>query len=146
MDHPDMLLTPEDNRRMMDFILKKREQKLPVTYSCTHYLGLEYEAEVRNWYFLCNSGVYAASIMENGDVGACLDVPRNEKTIQGNVYETSFTEIWKNRFEIYRTPLSERNSNCKACPEAKWCRGGAYHSWDFDEEKPKVCMKGILFD
>ena len=146
LDHPEMLLTPEDNRHMMDFIREKRDKKIPVTYSCCHFLGLEYEAEVRNWYFLCNAEIYVASIMESGDVGACLDIPRNEKTIQGNIYDTSFTEIWKNRFEIYRNHLSERNSTCKSCPEAKWCRGGAYHSWDYEEEKPKVCMKGVLFE
>ncbi len=146
MDHPEMLLTPEDNRQLMKFIKEKRDEKLPVTYSCCHFLGLEYEAEVRNWYFLCNAGIYVAGIMENGDVGACLDIPRNEKTIQGNVYKERFTDIWRNRFEIYRTSLAERNSDCAACDMAKWCRGGSYHSWDYDEEKPKVCMKGTLFE
>ena len=54
-------------------------------------------------------------------------------------------DIWNNRFGIYRKPLSERNATCAACPEAKWCRGGAYHSWDYEKEQQKVCMKGILF-
>ena len=146
MDHPEMLLTPEDNRQLMKFILEKREQKLPVTYSCCHFLGLEYEAEVRNWYFLCNAGIYVAGILQNGDVTACLDIPRNEKSIQGNVYEDSFSDIWRNRFEIYRTSLAERNEDCSKCSVKKWCRGGAYHSWDYENEKQKVCMKGILFD
>ena len=146
LEHPEMLLTPEDNRRMMEFIKEKREQKLPVTYSCTHFLGLDYEAEVRNWYFLCNAGIYVAGILENGDVTACLDIPRNEKTIQGNIYEESFTDIWKNKFQIYRTSLAERNEDCAKCDVKKWCRGGAYHSWDYENEKPKVCMKGILFE
>lgn len=146
LDRPEMLLTPEDNRRLMEFILEKRAQKLPVEYSCCHFLGLKYEAEVRDWYFLCNAGIYVAGILVNGDVCSCLDIPHNEKTIQGNIHEMPFTEIWENRFEIFRTPLSERNSTCAACPEAKWCRGGAYHSWDYEADRPKVCMKGILFD
>ena len=146
LDHPEMLLTPEDNKRLMEFIKDKREQKYPVTYSCCHFLGIDYEAEVRNWYFLCNAGVYVGGILVNGDVTACLDIPHNEKTIQGNIYEDSFTDIWKNRFEIYRTPLSERNKECSECSVKKWCRGGAYHSYDYENEKPKVCMKGILFD
>lgn len=145
-EHPEMHLTAEDNISLMKFIMEKRAQKLPVEYSCCHYLGLEYEAEVRDWYFLCNSGVYVAGILENGDVSACLDIPRNEKTIQGNIYENCFTDIWRNRFEIYRTPLSERNEECRSCPEAKYCRGGAYHSWDYENEKQKICMKGILFE
>ncbi len=140
-----MLLTPEDNRRLMDFIRDKRAQGLPVEYSCCHFLGLEYEAEVRDWYFLCNAGVYVAGILVNGDVTACLDVPHHANTIQGNIFETPFAEIWRKRFDIYRRPLSERNAVCAACPEVKWCRGGSYHSWDYVKDEPKVCMKGTLF-
>ncbi|MCR5210064.1 MAG: radical SAM protein [Lachnospiraceae bacterium] len=142
---PDMLLTADDNRMIMEFIKEKRKKRIPVTYSCTHFLGLEYEAEVRDWYFLCNAGIYVAGVLVNGDVTACIDIPRNEKTIQGNINSESFTKLWKERFEIYRTPLSERNEKCAACPEAKWCRGDAYHSWDYENEKPKVCFKGVLF-
>ena len=142
---PEMHLTPEDNRRLMAFIKEKRQAGLPVTYSCCHFLGIENEAEVRDWYFLCNAGITVASILVNGDVTACLDIPHNQKTVQGNIHDTSFTEIWNNRFEIFRKPLSERNATCAACPEAKWCRGGAYHSWDYEKEQQKICMKGILF-
>ena len=142
---PKMLLTSEDNRYLMDFIKDKREKKLPVEYSCCHFLGEEYEAEVRDWYFLCNAGVYVAGIMFNGDIGACLDIPRNEKTIQGNIYNDRFTDVWNNRFEIYRNPLSDRNKECNNCVYSKYCRGGSYHSWDYDKEEPKVCMKGVLF-
>lgn len=142
---PQMHLTPEDNVRLMNFIIEKRKQKIPVEYSCCHFLGLEYEAEVRDWYFLCNAGVYVGGIMVNGDIAACLDIPRNEKTIQGNILQDSFTKVWNSQFQIYRTPLSNRNEKCKECPEQKYCRGGSYHSWDYEKEKQKVCMKDILF-
>ena len=145
LDHPDMLLTPEDNIRLMKFIKEKREQKLPVEYSCCHYLGLEYEADVRDWYFLCNAGVYVAGILVDGSVTACLDIPKGEKTIQGNIYDTPFCDIWEKEFKIFRTPLSERNERCAACPEARFCRGGSYHSWDYEKEEPKVCFQGVLF-
>ena len=142
---PEMHLTAEDNRRLMQFIRSKREQGLPVEYSCCHFLGLENEAEVRDWYFLCNAGVYVAGVLTNGDVTACLDIPHHRNTIQGNIFETPFSEIWRERFEIFRTPLSERNKECRECPEAKWCRGGSYHSWDYEHDRQKVCMKGVLF-
>lgn len=145
MEATDMQLTPEDNRILMDFIRDKREQKLPVEYSCSHFLGLAYEADVRDWYFLCNAGVYVAGIMVNGDVGACLDIPRNEQTVQGNIHKDSFTDIWRNRFDIFRTPLSERNNRCKSCPQSRWCEGGSYHSWDYEKDEPKVCFRNVLF-
>ncbi|MBR1508673.1 MAG: radical SAM protein [Eubacterium sp.] len=145
LEHPEMLLTPEDNIRLMKFIKEKREQKIPVEYSCCHFLGKEYEAEVRDWYFLCNAGIYVAGIFVNGDVGACLDVPRNERTIQGNIHDRSFTDIWKDEFKIFRTPLDTLNEKCSSCPEKKWCRGGSYHSWDYDDDHQKVCFKDVLF-
>ncbi len=142
---PQMLLTPEDNRYLMEFIKEKRSRGLPVEYSCCHFLGLNYEAEVRDWYFLCNAGVYVAGIQVNGDVSACLDIPRNEKTIQGNVWKESFTDIWNSRFELFRTPLSGRNQTCASCDQERFCRGGSYHSWDYEADRPKVCFKDILF-
>lgn len=145
MEAANMQLTPTDYRILMEFIRDKREQKLPVEYSCSHFLGLEYEADVRDWYFLCNAGVYVAGIMVNGAVGACLDIPRNERTVQGNIFQDNFTDIWKNCFEIFRTLLSERNSRCTHCPQSRWCEGGSYHSWDYEKDEPKVCFKDILF-
>ena len=145
LDNPEMMLTPEDTRYMLDFIREKRLAEMPVSYGCSHFLGLGYEREVRDWYFLCNAGIYVASIMENGDVGACLDVPRNDVSVQGNVLNDSFTRIWNEEFAFYRTPLSERNEKCKECPEKRFCRGGSYHSWNYEKEKPRVCFKDVLF-
>ncbi len=145
LEHKDLLLTPEDNVRLMEFIRSKRKQKLPVEYSCCHFLGEKYEAEVRDWYFLCNAGIYVAAVMANGDIGACLDVPRNGISIQGNVLKDSFCDVWENRFEFFRNPLAARNEECKNCEQAKYCRGGSYHSWDYKNDKPLVCMKGTLF-
>lgn len=145
LEHPEMLLTTEDNRRLLDFIKAKREQKIPVTYSCCHFLGLDYEAEVRDWYFLCNAGIYVAGITETGDITACLDIPRNKKTVQGNITRDSFTDVWNHGFEIFRTPLSARNTRCATCPQVRFCEGGSYHSWDYEADEPKVCFLGELF-
>ena len=92
------------------------------------------------------AGVYTAGIPVNGDVTACLDIPHNEKTVQGNIFETPFDRIWMERFEIFRTHLSARNETCASCSHERFCRGGSSHSWDYDKEQPKICMKGILFD
>ena len=141
--HPDMLLTIEDQKRLFDFIKAKRDQKIPVTYGCTHFTGLEYEAEIRDWYFLCNAGLYTASINVNGDFGACLDIPRNEKTLCGNIYKEKFSDVWENGFEFFRTPLSTRCEKCRECSVEKWCSGDAYHSWNFEKDEPYVCLKEL---
>ena len=146
LEHPDLLLTAEDQRRLFAFIREKRLADFPVTYGCSHYLGLEWEREVRDWYFLCNAGVYVAGILSNGDIGACLDIERRPETIQGNIGKDSFVDVWENRFELFRRPLCGRNAVCRECSAAKYCAGGSFHSWDYDKNEQRICMRGILFD
>lgn len=52
------LITPDDQRRLFSFIYEKRSEQMPVTYGCSHFVGFDYEREVRDWYFLCNAGIY----------------------------------------------------------------------------------------
>ena len=145
LEFPELMLTKEDYRRLFDFIREKREERMPVTYGCSHYLGLTYEREVRKWYFLCNAGIHAAGIMANGDIGACLDIERRPETIQGNVWTDSFVDVWQTRFKIFRERLSGRCRTCRECPHEAFCAGGAYHSFHYDTNEQMVCMKGILF-
>ena len=102
-------------------------------------------AEVREWYWLCNAGVYTASIMSNGDIAACLDIERRPETIQGNIRTDRLRDVWDNRFELFRHDLSDLNDECRSCEHARFCRGDAHHSWDYDGNRPMVCLKGTLF-
>ena len=140
------MLTPEDYRRLFSFIREKRLAGYPVEYGCSHYLGPELEGELRDWYWLCNAGIYTASIMANGDVGACLDIERRPETVQGNVREARFRDIWESRFELFRKDLSSESEYCRGCSHADHCRGDAHHSWDYDKNEPRLCFKGMLFE
>lgn len=144
-DNKELLLDADDYRRMFEFIRSKRREGMPVMYGCSHYLGLEYEREVRDWYFLCNAGLYTASIMSNGDIGACLDIERRAETIEGNILRDDFTEIWNGGFEYFRSELGAKSEKCSRCESFKFCGGGAYHSWDYDRLEQRVCFKDILF-
>ena len=143
--HPELLLTPEDYRYMFEFIRNKRIGGEPVCYGCSHYLGTEYEREVRDWYFLCTAGLYTASIMCNGDITACLDIERRPEFVQGNIKRDRFSKVWNEGFQIFRRDLSDEAEICRDCKEAEFCHGGAYHSFNFDEHRPEVCFKGVLF-
>ncbi|MBQ6042239.1 MAG: radical SAM protein [Oscillospiraceae bacterium] len=145
-EHPELLLTKEDYKTLFEFIRNKRIAGEPVCYGCSHYLGMEYEREVRDWYFLCTAGLYTASIMVNGDITACLDIERRPEFIQGNILKDNFKDVWENKFEIFRRDLSEDCEKCRNCKEQKYCHGDAYHTWDFDNNCPQVCFKDILFD
>lgn len=144
-DYPELLLTPEDQKYLFEFIRNKRIAGEPVEYGCSHYLGLEYEREVRDWYFICTAGVYTASITASGDIIACLDIERRPEFTQGNIFKDDFTQVWKNKFKCFRRNLCEDNEKCKACKEKEFCHGGSYHSWNFDENKQEICFKDILF-
>lgn len=143
--HPDYLLTKEDYRYMFEFIRSKRIAGEPVTYGCSHYLGMEFEHEVRDWYYICTAGTYIASIMANGDITACLDIERRPEFIQGNIIRDRFKDVWENKFQIFRRDLSDSNEKCSSCPECRYCHGDGYHCWDYDNNKPNLCFKDILF-
>lgn len=144
--YPELLLTREDYRTMFEFIRNKRIAGEPVCYGCSHYLGMEYEREVRDWYFHCTAGTYIASICANGDIQACLDIERRPEFTQGNILRDRFKDVWENKFQIFRKNLSDENEKCRACADREFCHGDSYHSWDFDKHEPQLCMKGILFE
>lgn len=141
-EQPELLLEPDDYRRMFNFIKEKRSAGgMEVTYGCSHYLGEELEREVRKWYFLCNAGIYTASVMHNGDIGACLDIERRPELIQGNIRRDDFKNVWENRFKAFRGDTRK----CRGCKHYLFCGGDSFHTWNFDENKPDLCFKGILF-
>ncbi|MBQ0064248.1 MAG: SPASM domain-containing protein, partial [Firmicutes bacterium] len=142
---PELLLSKEQYKTMFDFIRKHRfEDTMSVEYGCSHYLGLDYEREVRPWYFLCNAGLYVASICYNGDITSCLDLERREEYIEGNIRKDSFKEVWEKGFQIYRTDYRKKGK-CATCKEYTYCQGDSFHSWNLDKQEPNVCLKGILF-
>ena len=145
-NYPELLLTKDDYRTLFEFIRNKRIAGEPVCYGCSHYLGMEYEREVRDWYFHCTAGTYIASICANGDITACLDIERRPEFIQGNILRDRFKDVWEQKFRIFRRDLAEENEKCRNCAEKQFCHGDSFHSWDFDKNEPQLCMKGILFD
>ena len=143
--HKELMLTDEDYRTIFAYIRQKRREGYPVEYGCTHYLGFEYEREVRNWYYICSAGRTVASVMANGDIGACLDIERCKETIQGNIRKDDFTHVWRDGFQVFRQDLSLLDRQCDGCESARYCAGGSFHSFDLEKRHQRVCLKSILF-
>ncbi len=144
-DHPELLLTKEDYKYMFEYIRNMRIKGEPVTYGCSHYLGMEYEREVRDWYYHCTAGTYIASITASGDIIACLDIERRPEFIQGNILRDRFYDVWTNKFQIFRRDLADSCEKCSSCSEKNYCHGDSFHSWDHDKNEPLLCFKDILF-
>lgn len=140
MDNPKLLLNAKDLKKLLDFIKQKRPiSPIDITYDCTGFLGFKYEGYVRDWLFYCSTGITTASILHNGDIFVCPNVPRRPELIQGNVRSNDFYDTWQKKFEIFRNPNRTKCSKCSKCLYWTECRGSSFHLWDFDKKQPKFC-------
>lgn len=145
LDNANILLSKEEYIKLFDFIKSKRKKaKFDITYGCSHFLGFDYEQEVRQNPFFCASGYTTASILYNGDIYVCPNVERKKELIQGNVKQDNFVDIWENGFKWFRDDNNRSCNKCKNCEDWKYCKGDALHTWDFEKNEPKICFKEIL--
>ena len=143
-DNDEILLDPKGYRKLFKFIYEKRkENKIVVDYGCSHYLGLNMEKEIRDQHFFCMTGLYVGSILSNGDIFVCPNVERREELIQGNINTDSFVEVWENKFKEFRHERRTSCDDCLACSHFKYCGGDSFHTWNFDDNKPNICIKKI---
>lgn len=148
LENRGLLLEAQQLRQLLHFIRRKRyssETTIDVTYGCSHFLTEELERTVRDNYFICGSGIFVASILCNGDIYSCLDIERRPELVQGNIATDDFVDVWRNRFQIYRRDRSADWEMCRRCDDRLVCCGDAAHTWDYNENKPLLCMKQ-LFD
>ena len=138
----DILLSPEEFGQLLVFIKEKRKTKFEIrtTFGCAHFLGDNYENEVRSYFFFCRTGINIGSILHNGDIFVCPNVPRKKHLIQGNIGNDLFSEVWKNKFEIFRKKDRIICDKCKKCYSWEKCLGGSFHSWYFEKKAPKICF------
>lgn len=124
-NNPELLLTDEQFRRLMDFIVAERQAGRHVSYSCEGYLGT-YEGKVRDHLYNCAAGVSVASILIDGSISACTSI--RGKYYQGNIYHDSFWQVWQERFQPYRDRRWMRQSTpCKDCKAFDFCEGNGMH-------------------
>ena len=131
-ENDNLLLNGKEIKQLLDFIKsKKKDRRLELTYGCPGFLGLEYEKEVRKQYFYCRTGINVASILYNGDLFVCPNVPRIKKLIQGNIKTDNFNDVWNNKYKEFRTKDRTKCDKCEKCEYWDYCLGGAYHTWNF---------------
>jgi radical SAM enzyme (rSAM/lipoprotein system) len=124
-DNPELLLTPDQHRQLLDYIREKRKQGLHISYSCEGFMP-DYELEVRDHLFHCAAGVSVASILIDGSISACTSV--RGKYYQGNIYKDDFWEVWENGFEPYRNrKWMKKLEPCNNCKLFRYCEGGGMH-------------------
>ena len=124
-DNPELILTDEQFKQLMDFIVAEREAGRHVSYSCEGYLG-DYEGKVRDHLYQCAAGLSVASILIDGSISACTSI--RGKYYQGNIYKDSFWRVWEEEFKPYRNREWMRESEpCKKCKAFAFCEGNGMH-------------------
>jgi len=138
-ENPEMLLTNEQMRQLMDFIAesRKNDSRINLYFSCESYVG-NYEKKVRDSYFFCRAGINIGSVLIDGSISACPNIDRS--FAQGNIYKDKLIEIWENRFEVMRNRDWCRTGICKNCKDFKHCNGGAMHLWNEKREGIMGCV------
>lgn len=144
-DNQELALDKEDYIHLIKFIQEKRKKSnFDVTYGCTHFLGMKFENEVRNFSFFCMSGFTVGSILYNGDIYVCPSVERRKELIQGNIRTDDFVDVWENKFKWFRNLDKFKCKECENCKDWKYCRGDSLDTWDFNNNRPKLCLTKIL--
>ena len=141
-----LFLSPGEQYQLLAFIKEKRQTApFDLTYGCSHLLPEEYDSTVRKQPFLCGAGTMIASIASNGDILPCLDIDCRERVKQGNILQDDFIDVWENKFELFRRNKANTSSICRDCKLKQVCQGDSWHSWNFEEEAPRVCFQKQAF-
>ena len=121
------------------------DKLLKLEYGCPGFLGLDYEKEVRSQYFYCRTGISVASILYNGDLFVCPNVPRIKSLIQGNIKVDNFKDVWDNKYKEFRNKDRTKCDKCAKCEYWKYCLGGAFHTWDFVDNEQNKCTYNMIY-
>ena len=126
---PELRLSGEEFRGMMEFIKQTRKEgRIKASYGCEGFLG-QYEGHVRNNFFLCSAGITVGSIMADGSIAACPSIRADYS--QGNIYKgDKFMDVWNNRYQAYRDRSWMKTGECASCKWWRYCRGNGMHLRD----------------
>lgn len=127
---PEMHLSDDEFKYLMDFIQRKREHKesdMNVTMSCEGYLG-KYEVKVRSAPYFCRAGINIGSVLIDGRICACPNIDRDVFS-QGSIYEDKFYDVWQQRFGVFRNRDWARKGKCGDCRMFRNCLGNGIHNW-----------------
>lgn len=126
--HPDLQLSGEKLREVLDFIIAcRKEGKIHVSFACEGFLGA-YEGKVRDHLYQCAAGISVASVLIDGSISACTSI--RGKYYQGNIYKDRFWDVWEHGFQDYRNRDWMRKGDCADCKMFRYCEGGGMHLRD----------------
>jgi radical SAM protein with 4Fe4S-binding SPASM domain len=142
-ENRDLILSQEEFCRLLDFIRAERARQrqsglsFSVQFSCEGYLPAALDRQVRDEPYFCRAGISIASVLCDGAISACPNLPRS--LVQGNIRGDDLLQVWEQRFAPFRDRSWMRQGTCAACPEWSRCLGNSLHLWDEERRQPARC-------
>jgi radical SAM protein with 4Fe4S-binding SPASM domain len=135
-----LALSGEQLRRLLAFVAAQRTTRrdIVVTLSEEGYWGPNWECRIRDGFHYCGSGVAIGSILHDGAVTGCPSVSR--RFVEGNLRESSFLDLWDNRFSRFREGRRAlAAAACARCRHWELCEGGGCHLFDPADAAIETC-------
>jgi len=139
-EHPELTLSGEDYLKLFKLIAHYRQsqREIEINLGEEGYWGPEWECVVRERFHYCGAGISVGCILYNGDVMGCPSSSR--AFIEGNINESSFLDLWENKFHRYRAGKKELFQEvCKDCQHWELCEGGGFHVLDQENSPLEQC-------
>lgn len=124
----DLVLSLENYPKLIDKILEMQKSntiRVDVGENIGYYGCKGTEMLDGLPYLGCYAGTRVAGIESNGNVKGCLSMP--EEFVEGNIRDSSFTEIWNNPNGFAYNRKFTRDTASGACHDCRYlilCRGG----------------------
>ncbi len=136
----DLLPGPAEIRQIYEFVLAARaDEYTPAPETCEEgYLGNRFEGNVRPYLCQCRAGVSIAGILCDGRIGACPEL--SDSFVQGHIREDRFSDVWRDRYQVFRDRSWMRKGQCGNCEQFRRCEGGSVHLYENTQSDPHRCL------
>ena len=66
--------------------------------------------------------------------------------MQGNIRTDNFKDVWDNKYKEFRAKDRTKCEECESCTWWDYCLGGAYHTWNFEENRQSKCPYKMMYE
>jgi len=124
---PELIPDAFDIRNMLEWIRASRKDRFMPgpEFSEEGFVGYRFEGFVRPYLCQCRAGITVGGIRHDGRIGACPEL--TDAFDQGDIRSDRFSEVWKEKYDIFRDRSWTRKGPCAECRFFDICRGGAMH-------------------
>jgi radical SAM protein with 4Fe4S-binding SPASM domain len=142
--NPEVQLSSGQLSRLLAWIAQARLEtntSPSIQWSCEGFLPDAIDQKVRDEPFFCRAGINIGSVLCDGSISACPNIPRS--LVQGNIRRDDFFDVWENRFAPFRDRSWMASGDCKGCRDWKRCQGNSLHLLDEEAGGSLLCHRKL---